>query len=183
MQYKLNFQNHPWAFTQDCTKVTFMQSYLKGITLEWFELDLLLMDNLDLHPFWMKNYKEFVLELQMNFGPYNPVRDPEHQLNHLTMKDGQHITKYMVEFNQITIQVWGYGEGALRHHFYNGLPDRIKDKVSCVGKPPTLSKLCSLAQLIDVCYWEHKSKINCQAKPVRTKQRAVMPTQPLPKRV
>ena len=99
MQCELNFQDHPWAFAQDHAKVTFAQSYLKGIALEWFKPHLLLMDNPNLCPFWMENYKEFVLELQMNFGLYNPVRDVEHQLNHLTMKDGQHITKYVVEFN------------------------------------------------------------------------------------
>ena len=113
MQCKLNFQDCPWVFTQDCVKVTFMQSYLKGIILEWFELDLLLMDNPDLHLFWIENYKGFVLELQMNFGPHNPVEDVEHQLDHLTMKDSQRITKYMVKFNQIMTQVWGYGEDAL----------------------------------------------------------------------
>ena len=63
------------------------------------------------------------------------------------------------------MQVQGYGEGALWHHFYNGLPNYIKDKVFCIGKPPTLSELHSLAQLIDICYWEHKCEINCQAKP------------------
>ena len=97
----------------------------------------------------------------MNFGLHNPVRDAEHQLDHLTMKDSQHITKYVVEFNWIMIQVQGYGEGALWHHFYNGLPDHIKDEVSCIGKPPTLSELHSLTQLIDVHYWEHKSEISC----------------------
>ena len=66
------------------------------------------------------------------------------------------------------MQVQGYGEGVLWHHFYNGLLNCIKDKVSCIGKPPTLSELHSLVQLIDVCYWEHKSKINCQAKPSTT---------------
>ena len=142
-----------------------MQSYLKGITLEWFKPDLLLMDDSNLHPFWMENYKKFILELQTNFGPHNPVRDTEHQLNHLTMKDGQCITKYMVEFNWITTQVWGNGKGALQHHFYNGLPDCIKDEVSHNGKSPTLFKLCSLTQSIDTCYWECKSKINCQVKP------------------
>ena len=165
IQCELNFQDHPWAFIQDHTKGTFAQSYLKGITLEWFKPDLLLMDDPNLCPFWMENYKEFVLELQTNFGPHDPVGDAEHQLDHLTMKDGQRITKYVVEFNQIAMQVQGYGEGALRHHFYNGLPDHIKDEVSCVGKPPTLSELRSLAQLIDARYWERKSEINRQAKP------------------
>ena len=72
---------------------------------------------------------------------------------------------YVVEFNQIVTQVWGYGEGALQHHFYNGLPDCIKDEISCIGKPPTLSELHLLAQSIDACYWECKSEINRQAKP------------------
>ena len=88
----------------------------------------------------------------MNFDPHDPVRDMEHQLNHLTMKDSQHVTKYVVEFNQIMIQVQGYREDALQHHFFNGLPDCIKDEVSHIGKPPTLSELCSLAQLINMCY-------------------------------
>ena len=58
----------------------------------------------------MANYKEFILELQMNFGPHNPIRDVEHQLNHLTMKDSQCINKYILKFNWITMQVQSYGE-------------------------------------------------------------------------
>ena len=34
VQCKLNFQDHPQAFVQDCAKVTFMQSYFKSIALE-----------------------------------------------------------------------------------------------------------------------------------------------------
>ena len=128
-----------------------MQSYLKGIALKWFEPDLLLMDNPKLHPEEMKNYKEFILELQMNFVLHDFVRDVEHQLGPLTMMDSQDIIKYMIEFNWIAMQVQSYGEGALWHHFYNGLSDRIKDRVSCVRKSPTLSELYLLAQPIDMC--------------------------------
>jgi hypothetical protein len=81
------------------------------------------------------------------------------------MKDGQRINKYVVEFNRIASQVRGYGEGALRHHFYNGLPDHIKDEISRVGKPSTLSDLRDLAQSIDARYWERKSEVSRQAKP------------------
>ena len=132
-------------FAQHHVKVTFVQSYLKGITLEWFELDLLLMDDLELCPLWIENYKEFVLELQMNFGLHNPVGEVEYQLDHLTMKDGQLINKYVVEFNWIAMQVQSCREGAFWNHFYNSLSNHIKDKVSCIWKPPTLSELHSLA--------------------------------------
>ena len=133
--------------------------------LEWFKPDLLLVAALALRPLWMDNYRQFVLELQTNFGPHDPVGDAEHQLDHLTMTDGQRITKYVVEFNRIASQIRGYGEGALRHHFYNGLPDRIKDEISRVGKPTTLSDLRQLAQAIDARYWERKSEVSRQTKP------------------
>ena len=81
------------------------------------------------------------------------------------MKDRQRINKYIMEFNRIASQIRGYGEGALWHYFYNGLPDHIKDEVSCVGKPSTLSNLRHLVQAIDACYWERKSEVSRQTKP------------------
>ncbi|KIO15014.1 hypothetical protein M404DRAFT_17876 [Pisolithus tinctorius Marx 270] len=72
-------------------KVIFAQSYLKGMALEWFELDLLGLNNPDDWPLWMDSWREFVLELQTTFGPHNPVADTKSQLNHLHMKDNQHI--------------------------------------------------------------------------------------------
>ena len=110
----------------------------------------------------MENYQEFVLELQMNFGPHDPVSDAEHQLHHLSFEDGQRINKYVVEFNRLACQLQGYGDGALRHLFYSGLPDRIKDEISCVGKPHMLPDLRVLAQSIDARYWECKSELNRQ---------------------
>ena len=41
VQCELNFQDCPKAFQTDCTKVTYAQSYLKGMALEWFKPDLL----------------------------------------------------------------------------------------------------------------------------------------------
>ena len=42
---ELNFQNRPKAFAMDRTKVTYAQSYLRGMALEWFEPDLLNASN------------------------------------------------------------------------------------------------------------------------------------------
>ena len=164
MQCELNFQDRPKAFTSDRAKVTFVQSYLKGIALEWFEPDLLNSGNPRACPIWMDNYQQFVQELQSNFGLHNPVRDVEHQLDNLSMKDRQKINKYVVEFNRLTGQVRGWGDGALRHVFYSGLPDRIKDEISRVGKPRTLNGYRTLAQTIDARYWECKSEISRQTK-------------------
>ena len=88
----------------------------------------------------------------------------EHQLDNLSMKEGQKINMYVVEFNHLTGQVRGYGDGALCHIFYSGLPDHIKDEISRVRKPCTLNSFHTLAQTIDARYWEHKSEISRQIK-------------------
>ncbi|KIN94834.1 hypothetical protein M404DRAFT_167238 [Pisolithus tinctorius Marx 270] len=97
IQCELNFQDRPWAFRTDRTKVIFAQSYLKGMALEWFEPDLLRLDDPNDWPLWMDSWREFVLELQTTFGPHDPVADTESQLDHLHMKESQRINKYVDE--------------------------------------------------------------------------------------
>ncbi|KIN98059.1 hypothetical protein M404DRAFT_158460, partial [Pisolithus tinctorius Marx 270] len=101
IQCELNFQDHPQAFRTDCAKVIFAQSYLKGMALEWFEPDLLGLDDPDDRPLWMDSWREFVLELQTTFSPHDPVADAESQLDHLHMKDSQHINKYVDKVCQV----------------------------------------------------------------------------------
>ncbi|KAG6327622.1 hypothetical protein ID866_11467 [Astraeus odoratus] len=91
-------------------KSSLYESYLKGMALEWFESDLLSSGNSGSHPLWMDDWTEFIIELQSTIGPHNPVTDAENQLNHLQMKENQHINN------------------ALHHQFYSGLPDCIKDE-------------------------------------------------------
>ncbi|KIO13195.1 hypothetical protein M404DRAFT_18680 [Pisolithus tinctorius Marx 270] len=120
------------------------------MALEWFKPDLLGTEDPEDWPYWMDSWKEFIIELQTTFGS---------QPDHLQMKDNHQVNKYMVEFNWLASQVWGYGDGALHHFFYTSLPDCIKDKVCWVGKPRTLHELHHLAQEIDTCYWECKEEI------------------------
>ncbi|KIO07392.1 hypothetical protein M404DRAFT_23889 [Pisolithus tinctorius Marx 270] len=70
IQCELNFQDRPQAFKTNHAKVIFTQSYLKGMALEWFEPDLLRLDNPDDQPLWMDSWREFILELQTTFGPH-----------------------------------------------------------------------------------------------------------------
>src|ERR1700683_5179631 len=73
------------------------------------------------------------------------------------MKSTQRIAKYLVKFNRHAT-ITGWDNRALRHQFYRGLPARIKDEVSRVGKPATLPELCTLAQSIDGRYWEREEE-------------------------
>jgi len=174
VQCELCFQDRAKAFCQDRARVTFAQSYLKGMTLEWFEPDLLNSGNPADRPRWMDSWVHFVAELQSTFGPHDPVADAEHQLEHLRMKDSYRVTRYIVDFNRLASQVQDYGDGALRRLFYSGLPDRLKDEIARVGKPLTLNGLRALCQEIDARYWEHKDEISRTTKTQSTSS----PTKP-----
>ena len=69
------------------------------------------------------------------------------------MKDNQHILKYNIEFTRLATQT-GWDDTVLRHCYYSGLADRIKDIMGQQGKPDTLDKMRILAHSIDAQHWE-----------------------------
>jgi len=164
VQCELCFQDQAKAFCLDRAKVNFAQSYLKGMTLEWFKPDLLHSSDPADCPLWMDSWVHFVAELQSTFGPHDPIADAEHQLEHLRMKDAHRVLWYIVDFNRLASQVQDYRDGTLCHLFYSGLPDRLKDAIAQVGKPLTLHGLRALCQEIDARYWEHKDEISRTTK-------------------
>ena len=84
--------------------ITFVLSYLKGTTLDWFEPSLTSSES----PPWLNDYSDFVGELKNNFGPHDPKGKAEADLENLKMCDNQHIVKYLVDFNCLSARVqWG----------------------------------------------------------------------------
>jgi Retrotransposon gag protein. len=156
VQCQLNFRDRPEAFSEDPAKINFAISYLKGFALAWFE-PYLLEDTRYGTPDCLLDYSAFCKELQEQFGPLDPTGTAESELENLRMKDSHRIAKYLVSFNRLATQT-GWDSSALRHIFYRGLPDRIKDQMSQVGKPSTLLAMKNLAQQIDARYWERKAE-------------------------
>jgi len=83
IQCELCFQDRAKVFHLDRAKVTLTQSYLKGMTLEWFELDLLNSGDPADRPCWMDSWVHFIAELQSTFRPHDPITNAKHQLEHL----------------------------------------------------------------------------------------------------
>ena len=69
------------------------------------------------------------------------------------MQDNQHIVKYNIEFNRLAIRT-RWDESVLRHRYYSGLAERIKDIMGQQGKPSTLQAMRDLAHSIDSHHWE-----------------------------
>jgi hypothetical protein len=145
----LHFRNNP-AYASDEAKVTFALSYLRGMALEYFEPAILDSDE---SPDWIDNWSAFIRTLRIQFGPIDPTADAERGLDNLKMQENQHIVKYNVEFTKFAIQT-GWDEGVLRHRYYSGLAERIKDVMGQHPKPSTLDDMKLLAHGIDARYWE-----------------------------
>ena len=145
----LFFRNNS-AYSDDEAKVTFALSYLRGLALDYFEPAL---SNSDSDPDWLEDWSAFTQVLRTQFGPIDPTADAEDGLDNLKMRDNQRIIKYNVDFNRFAIQT-GWDDSVLRHRYYSGLAERIKDVIGQVGKPSTLTELKTLAHSIDARHWE-----------------------------
>ena len=53
-----------------------------------------------------------------------------------------------------TVLCTGWDDSVLRHHYYSGLVERIKDIMSQQGKPATLEAMKALVHSIDSCHYE-----------------------------
>ena len=144
----LYFRNNP-AYADDGAKVTFALTLLRGIALEFFEPMLTSKEELA----WENDWENFLRILRSQFGPIDPTADAADSIDNLRMKDNQHILKYNIDFTRLAIQT-GWDDSVLRHRYYSGLAERIKDIMGQQGKPDTLDKMKILAHSIDARYWE-----------------------------
>ena len=145
----LYFRNNP-SYSDDDARVTFALSYLRGIALEYFEPAILEADET---PDWMDNWSAFIRTLRIQFGPIDPTADAEDGIDNLKMRENQCIVKYNVDFNHFAVQT-GWDDSILRHRYYSGLAEHIKDIMGQQGKPATLEAMKTLAHHIDARHWE-----------------------------
>jgi len=142
-------------FDHNAKRVTFALSYLRDVAQEWFEPGISGLT--DEPPEWLDDWEAFKSELQDNFGPYDEVGDAEHELNNLRMRDNQRASDYLVRFSSLAVRC-PWGDAPLRYRMYEGLPSRIKDELSKMDKPRTLSDLRARIQNIDARYWERNQE-------------------------
>ena len=97
LQCKLNFWSKLKSFCTKQLKVNYSLSFLKGTSLDYFELYLTNDPANKLT--WLNNYELFIKEILINFGPYNMMADTKVKLEQLTMKDNHKATKFFIELH------------------------------------------------------------------------------------
>lgn len=155
-QCSLHFMERTQDFRTDDDKIIYMLSFLKGMALEWFEVQMFDPDATTV-PAWDGDFPRFVQELVQNFGPHDPVGDAEDEIKALRMKHSDRIALYITPFNRLATQTQ-WGMQALRHQFYEGLPSRIKDAMVNMDYPNTLLGVRLAAQKVDQRYWKRESE-------------------------
>ena len=147
-------------FPDDSSRVAFMLSYLKGTPLDWFQSELSHAINRGGRlPRWFSSYPIFLAELHRLYGPRDPVTDAMNALEALKYKDSTKANRYILDFNRHSRRS-GWNEMALSRQFYKGLPDRLKDEVSRIGKPVGLRPLQDLVSTLDERHWERQKEIS-----------------------
>ena len=104
------------------------------------------------------------MELEANFGPFDPVGEAEAEIEMLVMAKGSHSTIYFMEFNCLASRIQ-WDDHALLWQAYKGLACHIKIEMVHHDRPVTLLDLHKLVQAIDYRYWEQKAEIMCEANP------------------
>src|SRR5258706_6618854 len=156
LQCQLTFNSYPQHYASDSSKVFFAISYLKKSTLEWFEIGVMEIDP-RLAPSWRSNWPDFIAKICTHFGPSNPTGMAEIELCHLSMQPDAHISEYLVRFNMLASQV-SWGDAALRFQFYDGLPERLKNKIAILGKPESLREMVNITVRYDALHWERQAE-------------------------
>ena len=75
------------------------------------------LDTSDDEPAWLKDYELFVEELLINFGLYNALVDAEAELDALIMKDNHKVTRFFIDFFQLST-LCNYNNRALLQKVY-----------------------------------------------------------------
>jgi len=156
-------------FPDEASKVAFMLSYLKGSALDWFQTaathgssGLGLMSTA-----WLSSTPVFIDELCHLFGPRDPVNEATIRIENLRYKDAGKAVKYTLDFNRDALRT-GWNDKALYWQFYKGLLDRLKDKLTRIGKAETLIPLQHQVQVLDQRYWERQAEISCDKRASNT---------------
>ena len=67
-----------------------------------------------------QDFDAFILELESNFGPHDPIGDAENLLTNLTMNENSEILKYNVDFWKLAARL-SWNESALVARYFSGL--------------------------------------------------------------
>jgi hypothetical protein len=98
LQIYLHIAERPQDFPTDDEKIFYVWSYLRRTAQQWFQPNIFAGGQVPI-PHWDGNWELFIQELASNFGPHDPFGDVRISLESLSMKPGDWLATYQLEFD------------------------------------------------------------------------------------
>ena len=144
---RLKFEGQPSTFPNDRIKIMYAASRLEGPAFAWFTpLNERLNDPAQLGPPELESFDSFADTLKLLYGDPNLHENAERHIRRLRQYTS--VSAYIQEFER-NRQYVTWNDAALRHAFYEGLGDQVKDAMVPMGVPDELTALQKMALRID----------------------------------
>ena len=142
------------SFTLNRSGTLLKASFLRDTAAKWW------MPIFSVYPppSILDNWEEFTNELFNMFGNKHLQTTAQNEIIRMKMKDNARVTEYLVDFNSHAAYT-GWNDVALAGHFYQGLPDRLKDMFQYIQKPQNFVEMRQHALNFDQRYWERQEEL------------------------
>jgi hypothetical protein len=118
------FAVQPQSYATTESKLAFVINLLKDEAYRWVMPHLTMDDNIK--PDWIKDWTLFREEFKKVFGDSEIIETARHKLK--SLKQTGPATSYATEFRRFAAYLH-YSDEALRHLFFDGLKEDVKDKI------------------------------------------------------
>ena len=145
------FDIQPRSYATTKSKIAFVTNLLKDEAYRWVMpyLTLPLIDQ----PEWIHNWMLFKDEFKKSFGDTNIIETSRQKLK--VLKQSKAATSYATEFRRLAAYL-NWGDEALRHHFFDGLKEDVKDKILTPNNFVTLNELIDSSIIWDNLLYERR---------------------------
>lgn len=169
------FDVQPRSYATTKSRIAYVTNLLKDEAYRWVMPHLSLP--IDEQPLWAKDWPAFKEEFKRVFGDSNIIESSRLKLKYLRQTGA--CTTYATEFQRHAAYLH-WGDEALRHHFFDGLKEDVKDKLLTPNHSATIQDLVHKAiEWDDLLFQRRKShdrQPNPQSGATKTRSNPTMQT-------
>lgn len=141
LQCSLVFNQKPYTYATDCSKIAFVMGLLQGKALAWASATW------ETKPEIRQDFNVFIADLKKVFD--HPVQGKEASKRMLALRQGtRSAAEYSIDFRTLAAEA-GWDDVALQSVFTHGLSEQLKDELALKDEYDDLDSLISAAIKLD----------------------------------
>ena len=146
-QCEIHFRLRTKAFSSEESKVLFACAHLRGDAYQWAETYITAPESSRAKPefAWFQTWASFKQRLEDVFGDPDYNATCARKLTSLRQTSG--VPVYTAEFRRLALPL-NWDDPSLKHHYYEGLQDSVKDALVFSNEAKDFEELVSFAERI-----------------------------------